>query len=156
MRKTKKTTKKRATKKKKKISQKFERAIAHYKIDLAKATKYLSDFQHHKAQFPSLTGLALYMGVCRATIYNWARDERKPGFADLLLQIELIQHEMLIGQGLTGEYNSTIVKLVLAKHGYHDKAETRISVTDVSKLSEEEIDQRLKELENKNKESLKD
>ena len=30
---------------------------------------------------------------------------------------------MLVGNGITGTYNSNITKLVLGKHGYHDRAQ---------------------------------
>lgn len=40
----------------------------------------------------------------------------------ILERIELTQEIVPINGGLTGEMNSNIVKLVLGKHGYSDKA----------------------------------
>ena len=35
----------------------------------------------------------------------------------------MMRHELLTNGGLAGQLNSTITKLMLTKHGYHDKAE---------------------------------
>ena len=91
---------------------------------LEKAHKYVAgDFYHYGAQFPSHTGLALYLDIRKPTLYAWAQEEGKEEFSNLLEQILEIQHEMLVGHGVTGEFKPVITKLVLTKHGYHDKQE---------------------------------
>lgn len=90
---------------------------------LEKAEAYITDFYHHNAQFPSHVGLALYLDVGARTLYDWADQEDKQAFSRILEKITAIQHEMLIGNGITGDFNSNIAKLVLGKHGYHDKGE---------------------------------
>lgn len=94
---------------------------------LEKANKYMTDFYHHGAVFPSHVGLALYLDLNQDTLYDWAKQEEKKEFSEILAKIKLIQHEMLIGGGISGEYNSNIAKLVLGKHGYSDKQDTNIS-----------------------------
>lgn len=90
---------------------------------LDKAEEYLTDFEHHDAVFPSHIGLCLYLNINTATLYDWRNQEGKEEFSSILGRITAIQHEMLIGNGLTGAFNSNICKLVLGKHGYKDKHE---------------------------------
>lgn len=79
---------------------------------------------------PSVAGLARYLGVIRQTLYAWA--ERHPRFSYMLKEIEVEQHRIALGKGLLGEYNPTICKLVLAKHGYSDRIEQHHSSPDGS------------------------
>lgn len=97
---------------------------------LAKANKYLKDFNHYGAQFPSHIGLGLYLNVTTETMYVWAKEEGKEAFSDTLRKIKDIQHEMLIGKGITGEFNSNITKLALTNHGYSDKQQQEVSGPD--------------------------
>ena len=88
---------------------------------LDKAEEYLTDFEYHGAVFPSHIGLSLYLGLNKDTLFDWAKQEDKKAFSDILRRILAVQHEMLIGNGITGKYNSNICKLVLGKHGYKDQ-----------------------------------
>ena len=88
---------------------------------MEKAKSYLDDYEHHGAQFPSHIGLALYLDINTDTIYDWAKQESKKAFSDILAKILQTQHEMLIGHGISGDFNSNITKLVLGKHGYSEK-----------------------------------
>lgn len=80
-----------------------------------------------KQQFylPTIAGLAVELSVSRDTIYEWAKHH--PEFSDILEQLKALQESMLIQNGLKNEYNSTITKLMLTKHGYHDKQETDVT-----------------------------
>lgn len=78
-----------------------------------------------KIHLPSIEGLARYLGVARSTVYKW-RDEHQD-FSDMLEEILQEQHQRLLDNGLSGDYNSTIAKLVLSKHGYSDKQEVEHS-----------------------------
>ena len=90
---------------------------------------------------PSVAGLALYLHVARKTIYNWA-DEHED-FLHILEDILAEQEKRLIENGLSGDYNPQITKLVLGKHGYHDKQDVdqnikgSISLTDLFNKAKE-------------------
>ncbi len=90
---------------------------------LEKANTYLTDFHYHGAVFPSHIGMALYLELNIDTLYDWAKQEEKKEFSVILAKCKAIQHQMLIGGGISGEYNANIAKLVLGKHGYSDKQE---------------------------------
>jgi len=78
-----------------------------------------------KDVIPSLTGLSLFLGVTRDTVMSWQRDPRKPEFTKLAREIKALQRNILLQQGLNGEFNSAIARLVLGKHGYHPQQEIR-------------------------------
>ncbi len=65
-----------------------------------------------------MADFALDLGVARSTIYEWAKEHKE--FSDILEDILSTQERMLLVNGLNGEYNSTIAKLVLSKHGYRE------------------------------------
>jgi hypothetical protein len=65
----------------------------------------------------------VHLGISRETLYAWSRDEDKSEFSDLLSQVRTAQERQLINEGLRGNFNSTITKLLLNKHGYSDKSE---------------------------------
>lgn len=94
---------------------------------LEKAKAYLSLTQDEffenrvKVNLPSIAGLAKYLGISRQTIYEWSRQEGKEEFTDILERILAEQELRLLNNGLSGTYNSNIVKLALGKHGYTDK-----------------------------------
>ena len=87
---------------------------------LQKAEDYIFDDGFILAHdvVPSVAGLACYLGIGRSTIYD-----NKEKFSDILEAIEQKQEKMLINNGLLGEFNGTITKLMMTKHGYTDKAE---------------------------------
>lgn len=78
-----------------------------------------------KVKLPSIEGLAKYLGIARSTVYEWK--EIYSDFSDILEEILAEQAERLINNGLSGNYNPTISKLILTKHGYSDKQETDIT-----------------------------
>lgn len=88
---------------------------------LKKAKEYIVSCKDSKkaVRLPKAEGLALYLGVTRKTLYNWADEHEE--FLHMLEEINNNQVEKLIDNGLSGKYNSTIAKLVLAKHGYKDQ-----------------------------------
>lgn len=88
---------------------------------LKKAKEYIESCQDTKKEvrLPKSEGLALYLGVTRKTLYNWADEHEE--FLHILEKINQSQVEKLIDNGLAGKYNATIAKLVLAKHGYKDQ-----------------------------------
>ncbi len=96
---------------------------------LKKAAGYVA-YAYSEDKLPSIEGLALYIGVKRSTIYDWAKQPEKEAFSDILENILAHQAEALINKGLKGEYNSTITKLILTKHNYSDKQEMDLSSSD--------------------------
>lgn len=89
---------------------------------IAKAKSYVYEYESIGSVVPSIVGLCRFIGVARSTLYKWA--EESDQFSDMLQEILELQEEKTLNAGLTGDFNSTIAKLVLAKHGYHDKADT--------------------------------
>lgn len=85
---------------------------------LEKAREYLT---MEDLELPSVAGLALYIGVARSTVYKWATEEDKQEFSDIVERLLAEQEKSLFTKGLKGEYNPTITKLMLTKHGYSDK-----------------------------------
>lgn len=97
---------------------------------IERAQEYVWFFQQPKSAeemendvevVPSVAGLALYLGVSRATLYNWG-DENKE-FLDTLASLQAVQEVSLLNGGLRGRFNAQISKLALANHGYSDKQE---------------------------------
>ena len=52
-------------------------------------------------------------------MYDW--EKKYPEFLYILEAIKLEQQKVLLNKGLSGDFNSAITKLVLGKHGYHEK-----------------------------------
>lgn len=71
---------------------------------------------------PSAEGLAIELKVSTKTLYNWG--ERHSVFLHTLEAIQEKQKNVTLNSGLTGVFNATIAKLVLANHGMHDKQDT--------------------------------
>ena len=69
----------------------------------------------------TVEGLADYLDVHRDTLYAW-RDQH-PEFSDTLDRVLKKQAVSLINNGLAGEFNSAIARLMLANHGYREKSE---------------------------------
>lgn len=76
---------------------------------------------------PSIVGLAGYIGVARDTIHAWVKDEKDAEFSDIIKQISEKQEQCLTKGGVGGRYNPTISKLILGKHGYHDKVDSDVT-----------------------------
>ena len=72
---------------------------------------------------PSMAGLARYLSVTQGTLCNWKNDISKPEFKILTECLDSEQERITLNKGGSGEMSATIAKLVLAKHGYHDKSE---------------------------------
>jgi len=85
---------------------------------LASANEYIEDCPD---AVTNTEGLALHLGVAVSTLYKWA--EVHEAFSETLGQVQVSQKNTLINKGLKGEYNATIVKLMLANHGMHDKVD---------------------------------
>lgn len=73
--------------------------------------------------FHSIAGLADFLDITRETIYQWIEDEDKQDFSDIVKKIMMKQEKSLANNGAKGYFNSSITKLMMGKHGYHDKQE---------------------------------
>ena len=74
-----------------------------------------------KVHLPTVEGAALYLGIGKNTIYDW--EELYPAFSHLMGELRAKQARMLIENGLNGDYNPTIAKVLLTKHGYREGIE---------------------------------
>ena len=95
-----------------------------------KAGEYLNEYRELGHIIPSVVGLCKFIEVARSTIYEWAKDESRPVFSDILAQIDESQELDLLNGGLGGTMNPTVTKMVLTKHGYSDSVKQDISSTD--------------------------
>ena len=95
-----------------------------YTPELIEKTKeYLANWQSTGDVIPSIAGLAGVLEVRRETIHEWCREDEKEDFSNIVAQILRKQEQTLANKGLTGDFNSSITKLLLTKHGYSDKIE---------------------------------
>lgn len=75
-----------------------------------------------KVRLPTIEGFARFIGVNKTTLYEW--EKIHPQFSNALDVIRIEQQTRLLDNGLSGDYNSTIAKLVLsANHGMREKSD---------------------------------
>ena len=104
---------------------------------LNKAESYLGDWRNHGDMIPSVEALSVFLNIARSTLYKWA--DEKPEFSDILEDINVAQVRELINNGLSGEFNSNITKLVLGKHGYKEKQDVTTDDNPISGLFQVEL-----------------
>lgn len=92
---------------------------------IKKAKAYITDYAIYEDVIPSIAGLSSMLEISRSTLYKW--EEEKQEFSDILRGIKAEQEKILLNKGLSGDFNSAITKLVLGKHGYHDKQDLDVS-----------------------------
>lgn len=70
--------------------------------------------------FPTIEGLAQYLGVGTRTIYDW--ETQHGDFSQTIEHLRDIQKQLLITNGLTGSYNTRFAMFLLkANHGMSEK-----------------------------------
>lgn len=74
-----------------------------------------------KVKLPSIEGLAVFLDVNKTTIYEW--ESTYPQFSNVIDKLRQKQASELINKGLSGDYNPTIAKVLLTKHGYREGQE---------------------------------
>jgi len=104
------------------------RPTKYNKAILEKANSYLVEWEKEGDMIPSVEALAGYLKVIRKTLYNWGDSHDE--FLHILEEVNRLQAKTLINNGLSGNFNSAITKLVLGKHGYSEKQQQEISGPD--------------------------
>ena len=74
----------------------------------------------------TVVGLCIYLNISKSTAYKW-KEEGKEEFSDILDTVADLQEQKLVTNGLTNEFNASITKLMLTKHGYTDKVEQDVT-----------------------------
>lgn len=83
---------------------------------------YDTETKKFKVRIPTIEGFAQFIGVNKTTLYEW--EKKHPEFSNALDKIRTEQQQRLIDNGLSGDYNPTIAKLVLsANHGMREKSD---------------------------------
>jgi len=84
------------------------------------------DLNKLRVKLPTIEGFALFIGVNKTSLYEW--EKIHPAFSNALDKIRTEQKERLLNNGLSGDYNPTIAKLVLsANHGMAEKTQTDVT-----------------------------
>ena len=94
---------------------------------LEKAHKYVNGEFLLDGVIPSIEGLALFLEIARETCHTWRHEEGKEEFSDILEKVLAKQAVMTINGALNNEFNASIAKLLLGKHGYSDRSTTDIT-----------------------------
>ena len=98
---------------------------------MQKALDYVNGgYKDLEQAIPTGAGLARHLGVVRKTLFNW-RDYHEE-FAFIMDSMNCEQEMSCINKGLKGDFNPQITKLILAKHGYHDKIDSNLTSSDGS------------------------
>jgi hypothetical protein len=72
-----------------------------------------------RVRLPTIEGLAVHLSINKDTVYDWRKKHEE--FSDLIDELLQIQADRLINNGLAGDYNPNIAKVLLTKHGYRDE-----------------------------------
>lgn len=87
-------------------------------------------------ELPTLEGLAIELHINRETIYAWENrgetteenpdpDEFDARFSNIVKKLREHQAQKLLQRALSNKYNPMIAKLMLSKHGYVERTETK-------------------------------
>jgi hypothetical protein len=108
---------------------------------LEKAKQYLNYFLQEESDIkivpagqviPTAVGLCSHIGIGTSTSSVWEKDDTKLEYRAVLDGIKQVQHIIALNGGMAGTFNAPIVKLLLTKHGYHDKSEQDVKSSDGS------------------------
>lgn len=105
-----------------------------YNDDILKKTvAYIAscedDPKTRTVKLPSIEGLAYELGLNKDTIFTWRKEHQE--FSDILETLLHKQATVLLNNGLSGQYNATIAKLVLSKHGYREGVDITTNDKDI-------------------------
>jgi len=99
-------------------------------------------------RIPTIEGFAVHAGLSKNTVYKWAayQDDdgnlKYPDFSHALEFAQAVQSNLLVNGGMSGEYNSGLVKMILsAHHDYIEKTKTDLEVSGAVKILVDEQDE---------------
>ena len=120
----------RPTKYTKDITEKAEKYLSECidtteQVITGESEKFTSYKEKLKVNLPTIEGLAVYLEVHRDTLYEWEKEH--DDFSDIIERLRGSQIKSLVNNGLSGDYNPTIAKVLLSKHGYSEKQEIQHS-----------------------------
>jgi hypothetical protein len=96
---------------------------------LEKVRDYTDNFEKFGDVFPSMAALSLVLNIPRESLQRWRREKATPEQEEFEFLSDMIlckQEKLLLNKGLSSEWNSAIVKLLLGKHGYSEKHENTL------------------------------
>lgn len=83
-----------------------------------------------KVKLPTVEGFAQFIGVNKTSLYEW--EKIHPIFSNALDKIRTEQQKRLIDNGLSGDYNPVIAKLILsANHGMKERSDVTTNDKDI-------------------------
>lgn len=82
-----------------------------------------------KVNIPSIEGLCLKLNIAKDTLYRWEKEYEE--FSYDIDRVRKEQAKRLLNKGLSGEYNPTIAKVLLTKHGYREGVDTTTNDKDI-------------------------
>jgi transposase-like protein len=92
-----------------------------------------------KVNIPTMEGVALHLDINRDTLFAWRQEH--PSFSDSLDKVIGEQKKRLLNKGLSGDYNSTIAKLILSSnHGMREGTDITSDSKPISPLLVKFID----------------
>lgn len=84
-----------------------------------------------KVNLPTVEGFCTFIGVPKETAYRWR--DRHEDFRCSLAKVVKEQKRRLLENGLSGDYNPTIAKLILSSnHGMSEKTEVDVNIKDIA------------------------
>lgn len=86
-------------------------------------------------KLPTLEGLAYAIRVSKDTINEWRKVH--PEFSVVIADLLAKQADALVNNGLSGNYNPTIAKVLLTKHGYREGIDATTNDESINNQSEE-------------------
>jgi len=123
---------------------------------LEEAREYIQGgYEANGEVIPTMSGLAVHLGVARDTVINWAKQEsnkHREEWQYISEWLKAVQEVKLINKSLLREFDSTISRLILStNHGYNEKSRvdhvssdgsmTPKATIDVTKLSTKALEE---------------
>jgi len=87
-----------------------------------------------RVKLPTIEGFAVFIDVNKTSLYEW--EKQHPLFSNALDKIRIEQKRRLLNKGLSGDYNSTIAKLILSSnHGMRERSEVEQNLKGEAKIN---------------------
>jgi len=96
-------------------------------------------------KLPTVEGFSLMLGVNKVVLYTW--EKKYDDFRNALDKIRVEQKQRLLNMGLSGDYNSTIAKLILSSnHGMVERQDVTTAGNEIKNYDEEQIKRAAREI----------